>query len=205
MIIQKQQCPVRFLTHWIRTYILEIGACPYAKTAELAALGCYVQSLPRQINFRVMAQLVNAYSQAEQNEFFYDAIALQFPAKMVQTPADADDLVNELFEQIRVIPGNEEMLQGIDSIGWRLKISGTEYFAAYFGPHYPKGHSRHSGDSDVAWLMLQPGSSFKRKWSRLGINIEIARRAARKLAKKLNLVTPKETLDFYKILPKIGV
>jgi YqcI/YcgG family len=50
----------------------------------------------------------------------------------------------------------------IDDPGWDFEFSGERFFVSLFAPFYPPGHSRWSGERDIAFLLLQPERGFRR-------------------------------------------
>jgi hypothetical protein len=85
-------------------------------------------------------------------------------ASQLGSVSSAAGLVHRILFELRVRDTTSEvpLATGVEDPDWDFEFDRARFFVSLFAPLYPAGHSRFSGEPDVAFVLLQPEQAFRR-------------------------------------------
>lgn len=176
--------------------------CPYAEGATISTICRWCTKSSYEANINSLVSHIEAYSTSIDNKLQSDAMAIEIPASICETPKKAGQLLFSLFSELYKNKSNaRQTFEKRSNRDWRLIVFGVEFFCAFFAPFYGDNHSRYSGSDKFCWLMFQPGISFHRKRESRGYTKENLFQVAKEFVMRKKVKTPKDLGDYYKILP----
>lgn len=140
---------------------LGASPCPYAAHAEVVHVAWPDPQVTSNRLDALARELSDLACHADR-----DLLVLQVDgSERLENVEGAARLVRALLLGLIERDRSEQALPGAEMTDprWDFLFGAEAWFVSLFAPFYPEGHTRWSGEPDVAFVLLQPEASFRRR------------------------------------------